>query len=235
MRSGSRSGDTVRFWAYGYGMRKFRLLPIAAAAAAFACAGGTALADGPVMHVRGTVSSIHGDSVTVTTATGDVTVIVDGKTRFAQVVPASANDITTGTFIGTANAPRDGMAHALEVVVFPAAMKGTGEGDYPWDLAPSPGHMSSMTNGTVVMPKMSMSSMTNATVSNVKGNGVIKTVQLSYKGGTKTVAIDPNTPVVRVGPGSRMLLVTGAHVVVTPGMPAAKSVVIGEKGATPPM
>jgi hypothetical protein len=34
---------------------------------------------------------------------------------------------------------------AIEVLIFPPAMKGTGEGSYPWDLKPK----STMTNGTV--------------------------------------------------------------------------------------
>lgn len=215
----------------------FRLpITAAAVAAAFALqALPAAAADAPAHHVRGTVTAIAGGSVTIATADGPVTVTVGAGTRFAQVVPASANDITTGTYIGTANAPKNGMAHALEVVVFPAAMKGAGEGDYPWDLPAGNGERSSMTDGTVVMPKLSMSSMTNATVTGISGSGSVKTVELAYKGGMKTVAIDPATPVVRVSPATRALLVTGARVVVTPGTPDAAFIVIGEKGASPPM
>ena len=39
----------------------------------------------------------------------------------------------------------DGKLHALEVLIFPEAMKGTGEGHRPWDLQPE----SQMTNATV--------------------------------------------------------------------------------------
>ena len=51
-----------------------------------------------------------------------------------------------GFVIGTAAVPRsDGKLTALEVVVFPEAMRGTGEGHYGWDLAPE----STMTNAMV--------------------------------------------------------------------------------------
>jgi hypothetical protein len=118
------------------------------------------------------------------------------------------------------------------VVVFPKALAGTGEGDYPWDLPAGGGHMSSMTNGTVTPRKMS--SMTNATVSHVT-SGALKTVTLTYKGGTKVVAIPANVPIVRVVKATRMLLVPGAHVVAFPPASSAATVIIGEDGAIPPM
>jgi len=183
-------------------------------------------------HVRGTVSVVAGNKLTITTAQGPVVVTIGPETKYAGVLPASVDDITTGTFIGTANVPGPGAARALEVVVFPAALAGTGEGDYPWDLPASGGHMSAMTNGTVAAPKLS--SMTNATVSHV-ANGPVKTVTLTYKGGTKVVAIPAGAPIVRIGPASKALVVVGAHVVVFPPLSAVRRIVVGEKGAIPPM
>ena len=197
-------------------------IPLAAGAAA-----------GPTVHVRGTVSVVSANRFTVTTAKGPVVVMLGPKTRFAGVIPGTVDDIKDGTFIGTANVPGPGgAARALEVVVFPAAMKGTGEGDYPWDLPAGGNAMSAMTNGTVMKPKTS--SMTNATVTNI-ANGPIKTVSLSYKGGTKKIAIPPGAPVVKVVPGSKSLIVVGAHVFVAPGPTAAGAVIVGEMGAVPPM
>ncbi len=58
------------------------------------------------------------------------------STRISGVVPSSFAQIKAGTFVGIANVPGTGGASsALEVVVFPDAMKGAGLGDYPWDLA----------------------------------------------------------------------------------------------------
>lgn len=186
----------------------------------------------PAHHVRGTVSAVSGDTVTIATAQGPVRVNLGPATRYAGVVPTSAKDIAPGTFIGTANVPGRGPARALEVVVFPKALAGTGEGDYPWDLPAGGGHMSAMTNGTVAAPKMS--SMTNATVSHV-ANGAMKTVTLTYKGGTKVVAIPPGVAIVRIVSASKSLIVPGAHVVAFPPLAPAARIIVGEQGATPPM
>jgi hypothetical protein len=182
--------------------------------------------------VRGVVSAVAGNKVTVATAEGPVVVTIGPETHYAGVVPASIADITAGTFIGTANVPGAGAARALEVVVFPKALAGTGEGDYPWDLPAGSGRMSAMTNGTVSVPKLS--SMTNATVSHVI-NGAQKTVTLVYKGGTKVVAIPSGIPIVGIGPASRALIVPGAHVVVFPTATGIGRIVVGEHGAIPPM
>jgi len=213
---------------------KHQILALATVATAVGALAVAAIADepAPVHHIRGTVSAVKGDVITIATASGPVTVTLTPKTQLAGVVPATAADITAGTFIGTANVDGTGPARALEVVVFPKALAGTGEGNYPWDLPAGGGHMSSMTNGTVAAPKMS--SMTNATVTSVE-NGDVKTVKLTYKGGTKTVAIPAGTPIVRVVPASRALLVPGVHVVAFPPADAAGAVIIGEKGVVPPM
>ncbi|MBD5655087.1 MAG: hypothetical protein IAI50_07880 [Candidatus Eremiobacteraeota bacterium] len=209
------------------------MFPSAAAALVLASSAVVAAADAPpAHHVRGTVSAVAGNKITIATAQGSVTVTTGATTRYAGVVPASANDIMAGTFIGTANVPGAGAARALEVVVFPKAMAGTGEGDYPWDLPATSGHMSSMTNGTVAAPKMS--SMTNATVSHVD-NGSMKTVTLTYKGGTKVVAIPSGVAIVRIVPASKAAIVPGAHVVAFPPLTSLRSIVVGEHGAVPPM
>jgi hypothetical protein len=44
-------------------------------------------------------------------------------------------DIKQGSFVGVTAMPRaDGSDSAPEVHIFPEAMRGTGEGHYPWDL-----------------------------------------------------------------------------------------------------
>jgi len=213
--------------------RLFALLAAASLAAVPLCAAADDAV--PVHHVRGVVTAASSDTITVKTADGAVTLAIGPKTRIAGVVPTTADAITSGTFIGTANVPGSSSttARALEVVVFPPAMAGTGEGDYPWDLAAGNGGHSSMTNGTVAAPH---SMMTNGTVMGVNNHGS-KTVTLQYKGGSKTVTISPGVPIVRVVPGSKSLLATGAHVVATPGSAGgpARVVIVGEQGAVPPM
>jgi hypothetical protein len=66
--------------------------------------------------------------------------------QIAGVVKASLSDIKQGSFVGVTAMPRaDGSQSALEVHIFPEAMRGTGEGHYPWDLRPQ----STMTNANV--------------------------------------------------------------------------------------
>ena len=204
-------------------------------AAFSAVAASAALAAPTPQHIRGTISSYSAGTLMVTTATGHVSLHLSPKAHIAGILPASLSDIKTGTFIGTANAPMDGTARALEVVVFPDAMRGTGEGDYPWDL-PAGGKHSAMTNGTIAAPHGS--SMTNATVSHV-ANGATRTVTVAYKGGTKRIVIPPNVPIVRVEPGTAALLTTGVHVFIAAvpmaGKLTAMFVAAGEKGTVPPM
>ena len=59
---------------------------------------------------------------------------------------ASLADIKQGSYVGVAGMPQpDGSQKALEVHIFPEAMRGTGDGHRGWDLQPS----STMTNGAV--------------------------------------------------------------------------------------
>ncbi len=216
-------------------MRLTHSIPIAALSLTPFLVAGAAFADAPVRHVRGTLTKVTATALTVATPAGAVTVAIDAKTKVVGVVQGSAADITTGTYIGTANVPSaaSGAARALEVVVFPKAMNGSGEGDYAWDL-PANKARSMMTNGTVTPKSGSM--MTNATVTGING-ATAKTVNLVYKGGSKRVTIEAGTPVVRAEPGSTSLLVTGAHIVtlnVAAGT-AAPFIVVGEHGVVPPM
>ena len=232
---------------------------------AFFAFGATALvparaADAPV-HVRGTIASVTDSGFTVRTDSGDKTIALAASTKIVGVVPSSLDQIKSGTFIGTANVKRDGNNRALEVVVFPASMKGSGLGDYPWDLAPS-GNASAMTNGTVRSSAMTngtvrSSTMTNATVKSTQTsggmathsamtNGTVKktsdqnglSMVVDYGKGEKTINVPSDVPVVALQPADRSALVQGAHVfvVATPGAPmSANSVAVGLHGAVPPM
>ena len=103
----------------------------------------------PPTTVRATVESVAADgaSASVRTRAGEErTVRLSPKTRFTFVVPAALADVKPGAFIGVAATPgEDGELKAMEVHIFPEAMRGTGEGHRPFDLAPG----SSMTNGAV--------------------------------------------------------------------------------------
>jgi hypothetical protein len=193
---------------------------IAAAALSLVLLGGTAIAQAAPPHrTRGTIASITPTQIVVTSRTGEtVTYAISGDTKVAgeKTVPITA--IQAGSYIGSAAVPAgDGKLRALEVTVFPPAMKGTGEGSYAWDLTPS----SSMTNGTVG----------HLVVSN--GN----TMTVDYKGGEKTIVVPADVPIVTIDPGSMSDLKPGVKVLVFPSMTdatTASTIVYGEDGIAPP-
>ncbi len=194
-----------------------------------------------VQHIRGVITAVSGDSLSVDTGSGTETIALPAATKYIGAVKGNLADIKDGTFIGSANVPGSGAARALEVVIFPASMKGTGEGNYAWDLPVKPGDpggmkMSKMTNGTVQSGAndMKMSKMTNGTVSKAAGH----TYVVNYGSGTQTIAVPGNAPVVRFVPATHANVVTGAHVfvVATKGGDAkAQAVIVGEQGTVPPM
>jgi hypothetical protein len=201
----------------------------------------SALAADPMGHIRGTIVSATANKLTVRTAEGSVSVALDATTRIAGIVPSGLEQIKSGTFVGIANIPGAGTSRALEVVVFPEAMKGTGIGDYPWDLSPKSaaggGKTSAMTNGTVTAASAGGSAMTNGTVkATSKANGLVLTVD--YGKGEKKIQVPASVPVVGIVPGDASKLVPGAHVFVATKKDAPQTagfVAVGIDGAVPPM
>jgi hypothetical protein len=189
----------------------------------------------PTEHVRGTIVALTATSLTVKTPGGPVSVQLGPTVTFVAAAPGSSADIAPGKFLGIASVPGTGPNRAQEVTVFADSMRGTGEGDYPWE--PGTGaHHSMMTNGTVSTPA-SHSMMTNATVSAMYGAGE-KTITMTYKGGSRTLVVPAETPVIRASPGTKALLGVGDPVFIvatkTPA-PAALFAVVGKRGMTLPL
>lgn len=221
-------------------------------AACLAAGMSSAMAAEQPIHIRGTIGSVTAAGFTVQTDNGMKTIALNANTRITGVVPSSLDKIKPGTFIGTANVAQRGQNRALEVVVFPASMKGTGLGNYPWDLSPQSGESSSMTNGTVKpsamtngtvkissmgSKAMSGSAMTNGTVKRASSNGPMKLV-VDYGKGEKTITVPKNVPVVTFQPADKSAIVKGAHVFVAgkPGSTVdATMVAVGLNGTVPPM
>ncbi|KMO11231.1 metal ABC transporter permease, partial [Methylobacterium platani JCM 14648] len=116
------------------------LLRTIAAAGLTLAAVAPALAAPQVERLRGTIERVEGDSVTIRTRAGATeTVHLASGTRVAQLAPASLDQVKDGSFIGTAAKAGDkpgGPPVALEVLIFPEALRGSGEGHYPWDRLP---------------------------------------------------------------------------------------------------
>lgn len=183
----------------------------------------------PTVRLRATIEKVDATSLTVRERSGEViTLVRPAEMDVSEVYPLSLADIKPGSYIGTAGMPQpDGSQLALEVLVFPEAARGAGEGHRPWDLRPD----STMTNATVADLA--------AAPTSVPGG---QKLTLRYKDGEKTVIVPPDVPVVSFKPGKadeNALLVPGAKVMITAqekaGKPTALRVIVGRDGFAPPM
>jgi hypothetical protein len=198
-------------------------LRIAIAGLALCLTAGLAQAQTPPIHVRGTITGLDGTTLTVATREGaSVAIMLPEKVRLNVVKKVDISAITPGTFIGTAAVPgADGELKAVEVVVFPEAARGTGEGHYDWDLAPG----TSMTNANI-----------DAAVESASG----RELTLSYKGGTAKIVVPADVPMVMPLPAEMADLKAGQPVFVIArkgddGAMSALVVVVGRDGVAPPM
>jgi len=92
------------------------------------------------VRVRGTIEAVDGPMLTVKSRDGKTTykVKVAEKGVVRGIIKASLSDIKENSFIGVTGMPQaDGSQKAVEIHIFPEAMRGTGEGHRPWDLMPS--------------------------------------------------------------------------------------------------
>jgi hypothetical protein len=125
------------------------------------------------VRVRGTVLSIQGDLAVKSRTGEDVRIRLADGWSDGGVVPAKLSDIKSGTFVGIASTPQPGgPSRAIEVLIFPEGMRGTGEGHYPWDLQPE----STITNATSDVQSVDRRALT-----------------LSYKAGEQKIVVGPET------------------------------------------
>ena len=116
----------------------------------------------------------------------------------------------------------DGTQKVVEVHIFPEAMRGTGEGHWPWDLVPN-------------------STMTNANIETAVASADSQVLVLKYKDGEKKFIMPPNVEVVMfapatiadVKPGEKIFVVAGKKQ--ADGTIEAPSLVVGHNGVNPPM
>ena len=99
------------------------------------------------VRIRATIEKFDNKLLTVKTEKGDeLTFAVTPKTNISGVTARKLTDIKPNDFISvTAMEGTDKKLHATEVHIFPEAMRGAGEGQYPWYKGPG----SSVTNGAV--------------------------------------------------------------------------------------
>ena len=198
------------------------LAGIALAGLTLIASGDAALAEDTV-RVRGAIESIDGSTYVIRARDGAaLKVAMADKAQIATVVKASLADVKQGLFVGVTAMPQaDGRLSALEVHIFPDAMRGTGEGHYSWDLQPK-------------------STMTNANIDQVVTAVDGQTLTLKYKDGEKKIFVPADTPIVAYMRGDNTDLKPGAKVFIVAvkqadGTLQGRAWRIGRDGLTPPM
>src|SRR5215813_2037449 len=152
--------------------------------------------EGARQRVVGTVDKLDGNNLVVKANDGQaVTVVLADNAAVFGVEKRTVADIKPGDFLASGGIKgTDGKIHAVEVRIFPEALRGTGEGQRPWDARPE----GVMTNATV------------GTVSQSPQGGVIR---VRYKEGESEYTVGPEVPVLAYVAGDRSLLKPGAAIV----------------------
>ncbi len=185
----------------------------------------TAFAQAPAApsRIRGEIVSLNGDTLVVHRTNSDnVTIAMKSDTPVGAVKNVKLADLKAGAYVGAASVPdASGKQVAKEVLVFPEAMRGNGDGHYDWDLLPG-------------------SKMTNANVDTVVQGTSGRELTMSYKGGSKTIFVPEDAPVVTFAAATRADVVAGKKVfviarLVEPGKYEAARVVVEKDGVAPPM
>jgi hypothetical protein len=185
---------------------------------------GSAAGAQDTVRVRGTIERLDGPIYVVKARDGaELKVTLMDKGIVVALIKASLADIKPGLFVGSTGVPQpDGSQKAIEVHIFPEAMRGTGEGHYPWDLQAD----STMTNANV-----------EESVAGVDG----QTLTLKYKTGEKKIIVTPQTVIVTYNPGDKADLKPGTKIFVgaakkqPDGTLQAARINYGKDGLTPPM
>ncbi len=198
-----------------------RLLIAGFSLAATLMAGAAWAQEAPMTITRGTIGSFSGQTLETKSRNGQsIQVALTPKTAVLVANTATLADVKPNSYVGIAAAPLpDGTLKALEVTIIDESLRGLGDGHYGWDLSGG----NTMTNGAV------------GSVQTTNG----RTMVINYKGGTKTVVVPDDVPVVTIKPADNAVLLPGARVVVFSPKGAASitadAVIAGANGTVPPM
>jgi hypothetical protein len=176
------------------------------------------------VRVRGTIENVTGPILDVKTRDGAmVKVKVADNAVVRTVVKKSLADVKSGEFVGITAMPQpDGTQKAVEIHIFPEALRGTGEGHRPWDLVPN-------------------STMTNANIDSEVAIADGQKLVLKYKDGEKTFIVPANVVVVLFAPATVADLKPGAKIFIVAAKPLADGTLeaagmtVGSNSVDPPM
>jgi hypothetical protein len=177
-----------------------------------------------IVRVRGTIASIDGQTLDVKGRDGaPIKVKLAEDIKVLAVDRKSMADVKPGVFVGITAMPLpDGTQKAVEIHIFPEALRGTGEGHRPWDLMPN-------------------STMTNANIESAVASSDGQELVLKYKDGEKKFIVPANVEVVMFAPAAVADLKPGEKIFVVAGKKQADgsilapSIVVGRNGVNPPM
>jgi hypothetical protein len=194
-----------------------------AAAAVLMALASTAGAQDTV-RVRGTIERVDGPVYVIKARDGsELKVTLADNALAVALIKASLSDIKVGSYVGVTGLPQvDGTQKAVEVHIFPEAMRGTGEGHRPWDLQPK-------------------STMTNANVEQVVAGVDGSTLLMKHKDGETKVVVVPDTSIVVYVKGDKSELKPGTKIFIAAaqkqadGSLQAPRINYGKDGVTPPM
>lgn len=174
-------------------------------------------------RIRGTVDSLAGNTLMVNSRDGQMLHIALAPNYTVRgVVKKQLSDIKAGDYVASTSVKgTDGKLHAVEVHIFPEALRGTAEGQFAWDLIPN-------------------SLMTNATVGSITSAPKGGTMKVTYKGSESEIEVPADIPIVTYVPGDASLLKKGAAVFVIAqkkedGSLSAAGVTAEKDGVKPPM
>ena len=176
------------------------------------------------VRLRGTIESVDGQLLSVKGRDGaSMNVRLAENAPVRTVIRMALADVKQGSFVGITAIPQpDGTQKAVEIHIFPEAMRGTGEGHRPWDLMPD-------------------STMTNANVDSVVVSADGQVLVLKYKDGEKKFIVPANVEVVEFAPATMSDLKPGEKVFVAAakklpdGSLEAPNITVGRDGVSPPM
>jgi hypothetical protein len=191
----------------------------------FALVAATAMANAQdTVRLRGTVVGMDGPMYVIKLRDGtEAKVSLAENALVVAIVKASLADIKQGSFVGSTGMPQaDGSQKAIEVHIFPEAMRGTGEGHYPWDLR-------------------AQSTMTNANVEQTAASVDGQTLTLKYKDGEKKILVTTDTMIVTYVKGDKSEIVPGTKIFIAAAKKQADGtfqtprINYGKDGLGPPM
>lgn len=174
-----------------------------------------ALAQAPV-RVRGTITALQGDVLSVKSREGkDLQLQLPPDVGVSTARKATLDELK-GKYVGVTAISKDGRMVAVEVHALPPQAK---PGHTPWDLQPG-------------------STMTNANLEGIGQATGGNEITMNYPGGSQKIVVPPGTPIVAFVPGTRADLKPGEWIFATAaekdGKLFAPRVTVSKDGVRPP-